>query len=737
MNKMATLEISTPCVKEDNLQFEVNIDANRLQDLLYDNSIPSVAKKAIQKINKNKKNHNTYLDIYEYKQDTIGRVYSELQLVPKEYRNYLLGDDCVEVDFKNCHFHLLSQVAEKYNVKNDNINYYINNRDECLNMVHQDRNTAKQLYLTAQYGGKMDGIDNDNIKGVVKECNVILTMMKADENLKEIRKYAEKQYNKKGNPYKSLEHSFMSYVLQTLENRNALASLDHFRQNDVEVKLINHDGIIIKKNDYDMKKDKEFLETHIYDTTGFKATIDFKPCEQIYVKPDYETQNEKEQKINMKAFLEMKEEWEEQKGLCLITSLSCYSMYGLKGQQRNYFNETNLKVSYGGKTYEIIVNGVKKRKSFISSWIAYEDKKTYDDIDSFPNKDECPENILNIWIDFPVVSYLEEQGDNFIYDEDAVKTYREHIYLMSGEEKDCCDFLEKWIANFFQYPSSKSLCPVITGEEGTGKDLLVDIISSIIGNDRRLTTSKPEDDVWGKFNEIMENKILVHLSEVNSFQTSSGINTLKDYITNPTLVIKRKGIKSSTIKSHHKYIALSNHPMPVKCGQGQRRFVNLLSSSKMKGNIDYFNKLVGIMGDMNKLASIYQYFMGLKNIPVRLTEVDIVKSEFHLEMESIVVDDVKEFLMNYIYENKDEVCENVRLNELYPMYRLYCEKNYHNNIKSLMSFSARYGVLIKGAMFSKKIIKNQKDRRGYSYNILTKELAMDLGFFAESESGTN
>ena len=180
MNKMATLEISTPCVKEDNLQFEVNIDANRLQDLLYDNSIPSVAKKAIQKINKNKKNHNTYLDIYEYKQDTIGRVYSELQLVPKEYRNYLLGDDCVEVDFKNCHFHLLSQVAEKYNVKNDNINYYINNRDECLNMVHQDRNTAKQLYLTAQYGGKMDGIDNDNIKGVVKECNVILTMMKAD-----------------------------------------------------------------------------------------------------------------------------------------------------------------------------------------------------------------------------------------------------------------------------------------------------------------------------------------------------------------------------------------------------------------------------------------------------------------------------------------------------------------------------------------------------------------------------
>jgi hypothetical protein len=727
---MPSLEIKEPVLTIDRLHGDIVFDAQRLQDLLIDTSIPSIGKKAIQKINKDKKNHNTIVDEYEYKEDDIGRVYSKLQQLPKEYRNYLLGDDCIEIDFQNCHYQLIYQIGKKYNVNVDNIDYYIKNREECLKNIHEYRNIAKQMYLIAQYGGDMKKNDNKNINGVVEEIKTILVIMHADENLKNIKKYAEKQYKKKNNPYKSLDHSFLSFVLQTIENRNVIALYDYLKQNEVEIKLINHDGIIIKKNDFDNEKFKGDMEKHIFDETDFSSVIGFKKCEQIYVKPDYESEKEKEKKKNLKAFLEMKEVWENELGLCKITGLSCFSMFGLEGKPRNYFSQSQLEVSYADKKYDYYENGVKRRYSFIKEWIFYEDKKIYDAIDSFPIKDECPDNILNVWVDFPVVSYLEKMGNDFVYDEDAVKTYRQHIYLMAGEEQESCDFLEKWIGNFFQYPASKSLCPVIIGEQGTGKDLLVDIISAIIGNDRRLTTSKPEDDVWGKFNEIMENKILVHLSEVNSFQTSAGMNTLKDYITNPNFVIKRKGLKSSTIKSHHKYIALSNNAMPIKCGEGQRRFVNLLSSSKMKGNNEYFDKLVEIMGDMNKLASIYKYFMGLQNIPVRLTEKDIVKSEFHQEMESIVVDEVKEFIMDYINENKNEVCDKVRIAELYPQYKTFCDKKYYNNVKSLMSFSAKFGILMRSQLFS-KITKNNKDRIGFSFNIPTREMALDFGYFGE------
>ena len=280
---MPSLEIKEPVKSVEKLENDIIFDAQRLQDLLNDTTIPSIPKKAIQKINKNKKNHNTYVDKYDYKEGEIGRVYSDFQQVPKEYRNYLLGDDCIEIDFQNCHYQLISQIADKYGVKNEKINYYIENREECLKNISSDRNFAKQMYLRAQYGGKNDNLKNENIDGIIEEMKNVITMMNADEKLNHINKYSKKQFNKKkNNLYKSLEHSFLSYVLQTIENRCVIALYDYLKQNEVEIKLINHDGIIIKKNDFDYEKFKVDMEIHILDETDYYSIIDFKPCENKY-----------------------------------------------------------------------------------------------------------------------------------------------------------------------------------------------------------------------------------------------------------------------------------------------------------------------------------------------------------------------------------------------------------------------------------------------------------------------
>lgn len=280
---MPSLEIKEPVKSVEKLENDIIFDAQRLQDLLNDTTIPSIPRKAIQKINKNKKNHNTYVDKYDYKDGEIGRVYSDFQQVPKEYRNYLLGDDCVEIDFQNCHYQLISQIADKYGVKNEKINYYIENREECLKNISSDRNFAKEFYLRAQYGGKNDNLKNENIDGIIEEMKNVITMMNADEKLNHINKYSKKQFNKKkNNPHKSLEHSFLSYVLQTIENRCVIALYDYLKQNDVEIKIINHDAVIIKKNDFDYEKFKGDMEQHIFDETDYRCVISFKPCENKY-----------------------------------------------------------------------------------------------------------------------------------------------------------------------------------------------------------------------------------------------------------------------------------------------------------------------------------------------------------------------------------------------------------------------------------------------------------------------
>jgi hypothetical protein len=65
----------------------------------------------------------------------------------------------------------------------------------------------------------------------------------------------------------------LSFVLQTIENRNVIALYDYLKQNEVEIKLINHDGIIIKKNDFDNEKFKGDMEKHIFDETDFSSVI--------------------------------------------------------------------------------------------------------------------------------------------------------------------------------------------------------------------------------------------------------------------------------------------------------------------------------------------------------------------------------------------------------------------------------------------------------------------------------
>jgi hypothetical protein len=56
----------------------------------------------------------------------------------------------------------------------------------------------------------------------------------------------------------------------------------------------------------------------------------------------------------------MKEVWENELGLCKITGLSCYSMFGLEGKPRNYFSQSQLEVSYADKCYDYYENGVKR-----------------------------------------------------------------------------------------------------------------------------------------------------------------------------------------------------------------------------------------------------------------------------------------------------------------------------------------------------------------------------------------
>lgn len=705
-------------IDADDLVIESTFDAVTLDYMLYDARIVLDEKIKLKLFHKNKKDDNIYREKYNYSANAekIGRVYSSggLQGLKKRYRNALLGNNCMELDFENAHYRILLQIAQKYGMIHENIKNYVENRNELLQRRNENRKIAKEDYLKCQYGGRVEGLEP-----LSNECKNIIERMKSDDRLKYIYKHAEKQFKKKKNTHKSLDHSFLSHVLQTIENRCAMTLYGYVKDNNLaEIKVINHDAIIIKGGeDIDDETIKK-IEEEIYENTDYYLKVTKKELLQKYIieeEKDFESENKK-------RFIEMKNKWEEEYGLCKILDMACYSI--LVSGEKKYFKKEEMLTNYGNQKIKMFEKGKMVDKSFIKLWFEYEDIKVYDKIDCITHDRECPPSILNVWEKFPVIDFIEH-GD-YEYNEKAVEDFNYHLCeIICGGDVNCYGFMKKWIANMFKYPSSKSLCPIIVGEEGTGKDLFVDILAEIIGTEKRFITTRPEEDVWGKFNSIMERKMLVQLSEISCFNTAKGMNDLKDFVTNPTIVIKRKGINSSTINSNHKYIVCTNHAIPLKINDGNRRFVTMFSSSKMKGKNEYFKKLLDIKENINDLASIYDYYMKLENIPQRLTERDIVESEYQKEVKEISMDDNTRFMKDYIYNKGNDENEEIHIRDLYPHYLKWCQKNYINtDNKNIFSFSGKLVAWFK--KYENNITKIGKDRVGAIYKFCWKTLYIEM-----------
>ena len=282
---MSSLAITSP--DYDNLTIECNFDADILKAMLKDDSIAKDDRKMLKNINKHKKNHNTIMDTYTWTNDgKYGRVYCpSLQLLPKEYRNGLLSNTCFELDMKNAHYQLLEQIGKKFHLSTKHIEYYNNNREECLKKLNEDRNKAKELYLMAEYGCGINGLQD-----ISNECKNILLRLKEEDEMKDLYKYAEKQYKKKNNKFKSLLHSFGAYALQTYENRCMLSMLDFIRQkNDkkdfikkIKVQIILHDGAIIQNHDAFTDEFIREMEEHVYGDTDWVLCLSKKECVSTY-----------------------------------------------------------------------------------------------------------------------------------------------------------------------------------------------------------------------------------------------------------------------------------------------------------------------------------------------------------------------------------------------------------------------------------------------------------------------
>jgi len=214
-------------------------------------------------LNNIKKNFNgkTVQCIYNQCSHKTGRFIVDksagLQMIERSIRHTLAEGLYRDFDFKNCHPEILVQLCKFNTWDCTNIEYYVNNRDICLESYSEaiaaDKDTAKINILKILNGGvpvitadtnsnlnkKKEAVNNiEWYSGLKKEIAAIHDLIwKNYDQYAQIVKNKKKATNKLG--------SCFNHLITDIENQCMLALDDYFKINNFSPDVLCFDGYLI------------------------------------------------------------------------------------------------------------------------------------------------------------------------------------------------------------------------------------------------------------------------------------------------------------------------------------------------------------------------------------------------------------------------------------------------------------------------------------------------------------
>lgn len=218
-----------------------------------------------------------------------------LQSFPHDIRNPLLDKHYWDCDMENAHYVFMINIANKYNLRNDAIKYYVNNRNDCLAHVSDNRRIAKTAYLKTGYGGNVklysdfytdDGIEPDGdltqLKEVEAEISPLVNAIWNDPTYKQIKKL--RCIKGRDNP----KFSLFALILQTEECRCLRLIDEYLKTQKRDMDIYIHDGGEVRKLPNETEFPPSLLrgaEQYVLQKTQHKIKLVVKKMEHNYSPP--------------------------------------------------------------------------------------------------------------------------------------------------------------------------------------------------------------------------------------------------------------------------------------------------------------------------------------------------------------------------------------------------------------------------------------------------------------------
>ena len=676
----------------------------------------------LSKYKKGRKQGNSVDVVYHYgkgcEEDELGRLYARgsmgLQAFPFDMRNPLLEKHYWDVDMENCHYYLLQHLGNKWGINVDAIKYYCDNRDECLKEVSSNRSTAKTAFLKVAYGGCIKTLTENTYVNLnkINDINDIEkseTLTKIEKEVKAITNYVWTEYSKyhrkvakKLNPKASL----LSLILQT-EERKCILSLDKYmKSQNRSMDILIHDGGEIRKLENEKEFPLELLrggEEAIEKDTTYKMCLAVKPFRHSFVMPEVDVLIGC---IPSKVYKDLKDEFEKTHFYMRSTNTVCEVCDdGIK-----QFPLKHATTAFAGKYQYSYTNekGEYKQHDLIESWIKDPERRQYNEMVFKPNT-ICSDLEFNTFQGFEGSRFKKGDGEKF---KKANKMFLEIIRNLVNNNEEAMVYVIKWLCDMFQNPQNRSgVALILSGPQGVGKDTIGSLIGRLVGKKYYGHFEDAENQLFGAFNSQLEDKIFIHLEELQGFSTRANSSKLKAFITKTDMLVNHKGIIPYQKDIYHRFFATTNEATPVMIEPGDRRYAIFFAGSANKGNHQYWKEANELFSDEEVLAGFYELLM-TTNIE-GWNPRDIVETEEKKNLQYNEINYEEQFLRHLANSSEDQTTRYTN-DDLYKEYAIWCNaqhlspkfKNYFGRL--LTPFMTKAWVKMGKSNSSKYVIINNQ-----------------------------
>ena len=564
----------------------------------------------LQLVIQNKGNMKTKYN-YSKNMKDCGRLYVQtfgIQKLERKIRGFLCNEDYIDIDMVNAHPTILLYIQQTYfkQLESPTLTKYVKSRSKYLTKYNF---TKKDFLINMNKSDNYTG-NNSFIKTAHQE------IQKLQQAIFQSTEPIFCNVSKAKLTTTNTTARFLNRVLCYFENiilQEAVSTFD-------KSKLVYFfDGFFLSKKDVNSLPDIiEKLNKNKYNIQWSNKEHDT----TIQIDPDYELP------IYETPYDTMKIDFEKQH--FMTENPLCYYKHHngiLMRYNKSEFKDLTENLQYEGFSD----SGKPIKKNFFLEWLKDINRLCYNRTDFYPNNSICPSNVYNTFTGFDSKYILPSSRvsiDNF-------KIFISNICM---NEENVTTYLTNYLAHMIQKPEENpEVCLIIRGSKGVGKDTIRIIMSKMLGNKYVYDTDTLED-VVGKYNEGISNKLLIQMNEMEGQDGYKFDNKLKNFITEKKHNIANKNIKQYQENNYNRLIIFSNGIKVANITGDNRRYCLIKTGEKLTK--EFYEQLYSNMADTNYINSIYSY----------LCDIDLSNFKTRQFPETEVLKNLKEENVNPLYK---------------------------------------------------------------------------------------